>query len=191
MSSTAPLEVPSAVCGSAREASVAWRPHAREAVSRGRWPEVDLDPAAEQEGLIVLAKAPQLAEAGVHLHLPATTLATAAEKGTVGADVEQALVEQAWEEPWSFASLLAPAAQLLTIPPARHRPFAQAAARHWPVLESVGPRWTVGDTSGATLWGQHTTLWYVLGQLGVPAERLTQPLPSGGVDGLLADAGVA
>lgn len=186
------LHLPASLVGELPAVRRVWRPIIRSAIRTGEWPAPDdLTDVEQFPGLIALAPAPLLAgERHVHAFVPAALVRETAESGAVSREVEDALVTQALGAPWSVLTLLCPQEQLLVIAPERHRAVATAAARVWPELDAPGARYTFGLREGAALWSLPSGLRYVLGQLGIPAEKVGKDLPPGGLATLLREASI-
>ena len=85
-----------------------------------------------------------------------------------------------WEESWRFAGVLdeITSSQPLDFDSTLLRPFAEAAARHWPELSAEGERFGPYINAPEPLWKHSTHLWFALANLGIPSADLVSP--SGG-----------
>jgi hypothetical protein len=92
--------------------------------------------------------------------------------------------EAATREPWLFLGLLGQhSVAFLDQRPDWLEPFARAAVKFWPLLETEGARYTKGVRPEG-LWDFQTNIKFAVGRLGVPVEKLLAPLPPGGLAAL-------
>lgn len=68
----------------------------------------------------------------------------------------------------------------------RYKAFLIACSKYWNTFISEGSRYSDGSSKGEDLWSLHTTLKYVLANMGVSVEVLNSPLPAGGLEEVLA-----
>jgi hypothetical protein len=86
---------------------------------------------------------------------------------------------------WSSLGLLSQACYRWFLDSERSDRFLQAMIAHWPEIDAVGRRYTIGGQTGEALWDLPHKLKFVLANRGVPQPRLVQPLPPGGIPALL------
>jgi hypothetical protein len=66
----------------------------------------------------------------------------------------------------------------------RYEPFLEACVNYWDELSTLDHRYDTAFQKG--LWNEHTTLKYVLANMGVPTDILRASLPSEGLPKLVA-----
>lgn len=179
--------VPAPLHGTAKQVARRAATWVRRSVRTGGWT-ADLVEVRDHEGLVLLGSAIGLGEQpAFHCHLPPEI---------VKADVTRQLAEpaaenqafQAWlGSAWGVLGLMAPSNVMWFRDPERYRPFLTAAVTEWPAIEEVGPRYSVGSAHGQDVWSVHSNVKYVLANMGLPAERLSAPLPAGGLAALVEE----
>ncbi len=70
--------------------------------------------------------------------------------------------------------------------PGQYRMLVEAAVRSWNLFEAEGARYTNGLDEGKSLWDSNTCVHMALARLGIPNDRLNEPLPAGGLAELAA-----
>lgn len=70
----------------------------------------------------------------------------------------------------------------------RYQPMLIACLNYWDVLDHEGARYTNGSRAAQQLWELHTSLKYILANLGVSTETLLSPLPPEGLTPIIASA---
>ncbi len=141
-------------------------------------------------GLFVLDGPSHLLGSGTHLHiyLPWSAVFEGIQKKRLPAEIEESVFRESLQTAWGVLGLAAPKNLMWLFPPDRHAPFLEALQTFWAQLESAGPRYSLGSTTGSALWELHSSIKYVLANNGVSEQQLAAPLPAGGLAALLKKA---
>ena len=158
------------------------------------WPE-----AVQADDLVDTATSPGLVAidgpgvyGGPHFHCfgPMRLLWDAIRHHRLPEALQEVLFVASLETAWGVAGLLGNNDTCWVVPVERRLPLVRAAIRSWDVLDTVGPRYSLGSNHGKRLWPLPNNIHYALAHLGVPHEELGRPLPPGGLAELAARHGL-
>jgi hypothetical protein len=132
-------------------------------------------------GTLVLEGPVQRFSSGANFCCFALTVAISDEiiQGHMSQEFWEKLHDAGLRYPWVFLGLLGQhSAAFLHRSPSWHLPFLRAAVEFWPVLAAEGARYSFGREP-TDLWSLPTNIRFVLARLGLPIDRLKDPLPQG------------
>ena len=126
-----------------------------------------------------------------HVHEPWKHLGDAIADDEHGRMLEEQIFNASLKVSWGVLGLMTPACTLWFAGRQTWcEPFLHAALKAWNEIDAVGSRYYAA-LKPERMWNIPNSLHYVLGRLGVPNERLSEPLPPGGPAELLKYARLA
>jgi hypothetical protein len=139
------------------------------------------------DGLLILDGPNTLLSKDNHFHcyLPWSMIKNEKHRGRLSGVSEHAIFEQSISTPWGILGLLSPANVMWIVPADRRAPFLHAVVHWWPLLYAEGNRYSVGSNSGQDLWAVRSNIKFVLANLGVPQEVLSDPLSADGLEAVI------
>jgi hypothetical protein len=137
----------------------------------------------DTSGLLVLHGPSRLLGGTPHFHcyLPLNHVLNAGSEGRLSPNIEDEVFEASLQTAWGVLGLLSQTNLMWVYPPERHQPILMACLQFWDTLDREGNRYTNGSDIGQRLWVEHTNIKYVLANMGVSADVLNSPLPTGGL----------
>lgn len=138
-------------------------------------------------GLFVLSgPSPLLGESShFQCYLPHLMIYEGLLEGKLSRDLEERVFTESLETDWGTLLFTSYENGFWLKTPERCHRLVDAAARFWDRFEIEGPRYTTGLDEGKPLWSSNTCVHMALARLGVPEDRLGEPLPSGGIGELM------
>lgn len=172
------------------------KPQCRKLVTRLRrgtpWSELtdDYVDTDDVPGLLVLdGPIPYLGhEPHFHIFAP-LTIARYAMPDRLGWEHTQVIFEESLKTAWGVLGLASQSGQFFIPHVSAHDRlrFIQAMVSFWDEIDGVGARYTMAYQTGSRFWDVPTMLKYCLGHAGIPVEKLSEPLPPGGLEALVAE----
>jgi hypothetical protein len=86
--------------------------------------------------------------------------------------IEEQIFRESLQDPWATLGLVSFANQGWLYPSHRHRPFLEAVIRDYSDFASLDGRYSIGSTTGASLWDVPNNIKYVLANLAVETDSL-------------------
>ena len=186
------MKLPAFTYGTYANVGAACRKKIRD-ISRGaRWEDLPEDKwvdTKEVGGALVLEGPVSGFSGDMHYCCFALTVAVseAWRKKRMGNDVWTSLHEASMRNMWIFLGLLGQhSGMFLYQNRAWMQPFLKAAVEFWEELDAEGDRYTFGGPP-SRLWTLPSNIQMVLAHLGLPENRLREPLPPGGLQELATD----
>lgn len=120
-----------------------------------------------------------------HCHAPWKQIFDALAKVEDSRDIEETIFQASMSMTWGVLGFLAyDCTPWFAGHEHWYEPFLKAALNAWDEIDSVGARYFIA-LQPEPMWAIPNSLHYVLSNLGVPAERLRDPLPKAGPSALL------